>query len=133
MLTLIAVCFALAVSLLLRVAGHEYQHVYGSGWPIIQLVILAIVHSAAGLASWMGEYRYFPNRLMWLMALYLHAVTYALNWPVYQGLTGTVAQTPDLLPNLSAFLLILLPSLLMYGGPVAAVINPPRRRTEETA
>ena len=126
MLTLIAVCFALAVSLLLRVAGHDYQHFYGSGWPIIQLVILAIFHSTAGLASWVEESRSFPNRIIWMMALYLHAVTYAINWPVYQGLTGTVAQTPHLLPNLSAFLLILLPSLLMYGGPVAAVLNPRR-------
>ena len=133
MLALIAVCLALAVSLLLRAAGDDYQHVYGGGWPVIQLVILSLAHSGAGLASWMGDYRSFPNRLMWMMALHLHAVTYALNWPVYQGLTGTVAQTPDLLPNLSAFLLILLPSLLMYGGPVAALINPPRRRAEEPA
>ena len=133
MLALIAVCFALAVSLLLRAAGHDYQHTYGSGWPIIQLVILAIVHGGAGLSSWLGEYRSFANRLMWLVALYLHAVTYALNWPVYQGLAGTVAQTPDLLPNLSAIFLILIPSILMYGGPVAAVIAPPRRRSEETS
>ena len=130
MLALTAVGFALVVSLLLRAAGHDYQHVYGNAWPVIQLVVLMVVHSAAGLASWFGDYRSWADRLMWVAALHLHAVTYALNWPVYQGLTGTVAMTPDLLPNLSAFLLILLPSLLVYGGPVAALINPPRRRME---
>ena len=132
MLALIAVCFALVVSLGLRALGDTHQPFYGAAWPIIQLVILAVVHSMAGLASWAGEYRSWAQRVMWMMALYLHAVTYALNWPVYQGLTGTVAQTPDLLPNLSAFFLILLPSLLMYGGPVAAVLNPPRRMSEES-
>ena len=130
MLTLIVVCFALVVSLLLRAGGDTYEPFYGGGWPVIQLVILTLAHGAAGLASWLGDYRSWANRLLWMMALHLHAVTYALNWPVYHGLTGTVAQTPDLLPNLSAFFLILLPSLLMYGGPVAALINPPRR--EET-
>ncbi len=130
MLALIAVCFTLAVSLLLRAAGSDYQHAYGGGWPVIQLVILAVLHGAAGLASWSGDYRSFANRLMWLLALHLHAVTYAINWPVYQGLVGTVAQTPDLLPNLSAFFLILLPSLLMYGGPVAAIVNPRDARND---
>ena len=132
MLVLIAVCFALVVSLLLRAAGDTYQHTYGAAWPVIQLVILLLAHCAAGLASWFGDYRTFGDRLMWMVALHVHAVTYALNWPVYQGLTGTVALTPELLPNLSAFGLILLPSMLMYGGPVAALINPPRRRSEET-
>ena len=131
MLALIAAGFALVIGLMLRAAGHDHQHVYGGGWPVIQLVTLTVVHSAAGLASWFGDYRTFADRLMWMMTLHLHAVTYALNWPLYQGLTGTVAMTPDLLPNLSAFFLILLPSLLMYGGPVAALINPPRRRSEE--
>ena len=132
MLALIAVCFALVVSLGLRALGDTHQPFYGAAWPVISLVILAIVHSAAGLASWAGDYGSWAQRLMWLMALHLHAVTYALNWPVYQGLTGTVAQTPDLLPNLSAFFLILLPSLLMYGGPVAAALTPRAPRSNES-
>ena len=132
MLALIAVGFALVVSLGLRALGETHQPFYGAGWPIIQLVILSVVHSAAGLASWIGDYRSWAQRLMWMMALHLHAVTYALNWPVHQGLTGTTELTRDLLPNLAAFFLILLPSLLMYGGPVAALINPPRRHSEES-
>ena len=124
MLTLIAVCFALVVSLGLRALGDVHQPFYGAGWPIIQLVILAVAHSAAGLASWSGEHHGWANRVMWLMALHLHAVTYSLNWPVYQGLVGTTELTRDLLPNLAAFFLILLPSILMYGGPIAAVLTP---------
>ncbi len=34
MLTLIAVCFALVVSLGLRALGDTYQHTYGGGWPV---------------------------------------------------------------------------------------------------
>lgn len=68
----------------------------------------------------------------WLMALHLHAVTYALNWPVYQGLTGATELTRDLLPNLAAFFLILLPSILMYGGPIAAVLTPRPPRSNES-
>ncbi len=132
MLALIAVGFALVVSLGLRALGDTHQPFYGASWPIIQLVVLAIAHCAAGLASWSGGHRSWADRLMWIMALQLHAVTYALNWPIYQGLTGTTDLTRELLPNFAAFFLILLPSLLMYGGPVAALVNPPRRDAEES-
>ena len=132
MLALIAVCFALVVSLGLRALGETHQHFYGGGWPVIQPVILAIAHCAAGLASWAGDYRSWAQRLMWMMALCLHAVTYALNWPVYLGLVGATELTRDLLPNLAAFFLIMLPSILMYVGPVAALINPPRRTSEDS-
>ena len=130
MLVLIAVCFALCVSVVLRTFGDAYDHTYGPGWPIVQLVILLIVHCTAGVASWTAGYRTWSQRLMWLIAIHLHTITYALNWPVYQGLTGTSDLTRELLPTLAAVALIILPSLLMYGGPVAALINPPRR--EET-
>ena len=132
MLCLIAVCFALVVSLLLRAAGHHYQDDYGAAWPIIQLVILLIAHGTAGLASWAGDYRSYADRLMWMLALSIHAVTYALNWPVYQGITGSTELTRELLPNLAAFGLVLLPSLLIYGGPIAALIHPPRRTEDAT-
>ena len=132
MLTLIAVCFALVVSLGLRALADVHQPFYGASWSIIQLVILAIAHNAAGLTSWSGDYRGWANRVMRLMALHLHAVTYALNWPVYQGLTGATELTRDLLPNLAVFFLILLPSILMYGGPIAAVLTPRPPRSNES-
>lgn len=132
MLVLAAVGFALVVSFVLRFAGTEYEATYGGAWPVIQLVILAVAHSAAGLASWSADCHEWSDRLMWMMALHLHAVTYALNWPVYQGLVGTTELTRELLPNLAALFLILLPSLLMYGGPIAALFSSPRRTREET-
>lgn len=133
MLALIAVGFALVVSLGLRALGDTHQPFYGAGWPIIQLVVLTIAHCAAGLASWSGDYRTWGDRLMWMMALHLHAVTYALNWPIYQGLTGANELTRQLLPDFTAFFLVLLPSLLMIGGPIAALIHRPGRQPEDAS
>ena len=129
MLVLIAVCFALVVSLALRVFGDSYQHTYGNGWPIIQFAVLLLAHGLAGLSSWTADARGWGDRLLWLAAIHLHGATYALNWPVYAGFArGATGLTAELLPTLAALLLIIAPSILMYGGPVAALVNPPARR-----
>ena len=133
MLVLIAVCFALVVSLLLRAAGDTYQHTYGASWPIIQFAVLLIAHGAAGAASWAGDYRRWSDRLMAMVAVHVHCATYAFNWPVYQGFTATTDATRDILPLLATLGLIVGPSILMYGGPVAALINPPIRRAEDAS
>ena len=133
MLVLIAVCLALAVSVLLRVMGDTFQHTYGSGWPIAQFAVLLIAHGAAGAASWHAGYQRWSDRLLWMLAVHVHCATYAFNWPVYQGLAATTETTRDVLPLLGALGLIVGPSILMYGGPVAALVNPPRRPTEEVS
>lgn len=133
MLVLIAVCFALAVSLALRTVDEDLRHVFGASWSLVQMAILLAAHGAAGLASWTARYRAWPQKLMWLIAVHVHTITYALNWPVYAGITGTGEVARELLPTITAVALVILPSLLMYGGPIAALINPPRRPTTEEA
>ena len=136
MVVLVAVCFALCVSLALRALGDTYQHEFGGSWPVIQFAVLLLAHGAAGLASWRqgadadqwGPWETgWGDRVLWLAAIHLHVVTYALNWPVYQGFTGTTELTRDLMPTMAAVLLIIVPSILMYGGPVAAIMQPRRR------
>ena len=130
MIVLIAVCFALVVSLGLRALGDYLQHVYLGGWPIIQFALLLLVHGLAGLASWIGDPRTWGSRLMWMLAIYLHTVTYAINWPVYAGLVDAAQDHGDLLPTMAAVMLVIAPSILMFGGPIAALIYPRTRHGE---
>ena len=109
----------------------RYEHDYGTAWPIIQFAVLLIAHGTAGAVSWVSDYRTWSDRLMAMVAVHLHCVTYALNWPVYQGLTATTETTRDILPLLAALGMIIGPSILMFGGPIAAIVNPRQRRTEE--
>ena len=127
---LIWVGFALVISLVLRGAGDYLQHFYGPAWPAITLAILMLVHGMAGVASWTARYHGFGQRLLWLVAIHLHTLTYALNWPVYQGLLGQTPLMMSILPNLAAVGVIVAPSLLMYGGPVATVVQGSRRGDE---
>ncbi len=133
MLVLIAVCFALVVSLALRTFGDDFGHAYGPAWPMLQLAVLLVAHLAAGLASWSARYQTWSQKLLWLVAIHVHTLTFALNWPVYVGIIGDGEMSEQLLPTLTAVALVILPSLLMYRGPVAALINPPRRPQPEEA
>ena len=133
MLVLITVCFALAVSLVLRTFGDDYRHTFGAAWPLVQLAILLAAHGAAGIASWTARYQAWPQKLLWLIAVHVHTVTYALNWPVYAGITGGGETARELPPTITAVALVILPSLLMYGGPITALINPPRKPAAEEA
>ena len=130
MLVLIAVCFALVVSLGLRALGDYLQHFYVGSWPIIQFTPLLLVHGLAGMASWTGDPRTWGSRLMWMAAVHIHTVTYALNWPIYFGLANTGGAHQGVLPMLGALLLIIGPSILMFGGPIVALLNGGHRKTE---
>ena len=139
MVVLIAVCFALCVSLTLRALRDAFQLDFGNSWPIIEFAALLIAHGMAGIASWnfgtVPEGRDekdgqpgWGDRLMWMAAIHVHVVTYALNWPVYQGITGTTELMKTLLPPMTAILLVIVPSILMFGGPVASIMRPRSRR-----
>ena len=131
MLVLIAVCFALVVSLVLRTLGDDFRHTFGASWPLVQLAVLLVAHGAAGLASWTVRYQTWSQKLLWLIAIHVHTLTFALNWPVYVGIIGTGEVSRQLLPTLTAVALVILPSLLMFGGPIVALLNPPRRKQPE--
>ena len=127
---LIWVGFALVISLVLRGAGDYLQHFYGPAWPAITLAILMLVHGMAGVASWDSPLsRFRPTAFVAGGHTHAHLDL----CPQLAGVPGLLGETPlmmSILPNLAAVGVIVVPSLLMYGGPVATVVQGSRRGDE---
>ena len=94
---------------------------------LIHLAVLSVLHGAAGWASWSCRSTGWGDGLLWALALTLHTVTYALNWELYAALEGHDGVVEDL----AIVMIIVIPSLLMYGGPFRAIIRPPEEVREE--
>lgn len=93
---------------------------------LLRLALMAALHGAAGWVSWSCRATGWGDGLLWAAALTLHTVTYPLNWDIYAAFTGR----GGVLDDLSAALVIFIPSVLMYGGPFRAAIRPPPRQPE---
>ena len=96
-------------------------YIAGEQDALVYLAILSVLHGAAGWVSWSCRATGWGDGLLWAAALTLHTVTYALNWELYAGLEGHAGVVEDL----TIVTVILIPSLLMYGGPFRAIIRPP--------
>ena len=112
----------LAVTVLPLVVGVLLSGGYIAGEPdaVVHLGILAALHGAAGWVSWSCRLNGWGDSLLWAVALTLHTVTYALNWEIYAGLEGH----DGVIEDLAIVAVILIPSVLMYGGPFRAIIRP---------
>ena len=112
----------LAVTVLPLVVGVLLSDGYIAGEQdaVVHLGILASLHGAAGWVSWSCRLNGWGDSLLWSVALTLHTVTYALNWELYAGLKGH----DGVIEDLAIVAVILIPSVLMYGGPFRAIIRP---------
>ena len=127
MAVLCFVVMTLLLGLVLNGMDESGAVIFGAdAWRIIQFCTLLIAHNMAGVASWEAHYHGFGNRLTWLIAIALHALAYSLNWEIYASLVLT-DDSLNLIPNLAALGLIIIPSFLVFGGPFNALINPPPR------
>ena len=126
----------LAVASLPLIAGVLLSggYVAGEQDALIYLAVLSVLHGAAGWTSWSCRATGWGDGLLWAVALTLHTVTYALNWELYTGLAGGYGEqlaNANLLENLTVVAVILIPSILMYGGPFRAIIRPPEEVAQE--
>ena len=119
----------LAVTALPLIAGVLLTGGYLTGQQdaLVNLAVLAVLHGAAGWVSWTARTTGWADDLLWAGALVLHTVTYPFNWPLYAGLGGRDGAIEDL----AVVLVILIPSLLMFGGPYRAIIRPPEEVANE--
>lgn len=130
MLVLSFVTLCLVVNLILN--SFDSTYIYErDAWNLIKFGILLIAHNLTGLISWEAHYHSFANRLMWTLAVCLYPMVYVINWQFYAGLTLTGGDDA-MLRNLVAIGVIVMPSLLVFGGPFNAVVNPPSRAVRDS-
>ena len=105
------------------------HRLFGEQDVYVRFAVLALVHSAAGWISWSSDYHSWGDRLLWMGALVLHTLTYSTHWSLY-AIAYDVSVYPDLtqgqanlIQNLVILLIIVCPSLLMYGGPVRTILR----------
>ena len=103
---------------------------------LIRVFVLAMAHLLAGWMSWTASYQGWASRLCWMSAITTHTLTYTLNWELYAVSWGALrAQYPGMtllnegqantLQSLVIVGVIVLPSIMMYGGPFRAILRPP--------
>ena len=127
MLVLSLVVMTLLVGLFLQAMDGVAPVMFGDNdWRLVQLGVLLIVHCMAGIASWGAHYHQFGNRALWIVAVCLHPLVYTINWEIYAALVLTGDDT-NLAQNLTTMGIIIIPSMLLFGGPFNALINPPPR------
>ena len=99
----------------------------------VRFAVLLLAHGAAGWASWNAGLNGWGDRVLWMLAISLHTATYTINWQVYAIEWGAVIQEypnpqhltegeVSLLQNLVILGVIALPTLLMLGGPLRAML-----------
>lgn len=120
----------LAVTVLPLLAGILLSggYIVGEQDPLIYLAVLSVLHGGAGWVSWTGRASGWADGLLWAVALTLHTVTYAFNWDLYVGLEGE----GGVIENISIIAVMLIPSLLMYGGPFRAIMRPPEESFDDS-
>ena len=96
-------------------------YIAGEQDALVHLAILSVLHGAAGWVSWSCRATGWGDGLLWAGALTLHTVTFPLNWELYAGLEGHGGVIEDL----AILTVMVIPSVLMYGGPFRAIIRPP--------
>ena len=126
MLVLTLTILALMAGLALRTL--DGAPVYGpGGWVYVQWGVMALLHGIAGLASWNAHYHRWSDRAFWMMAVNIHCLTYPLNWAVYRDLVVLADTETQVLKHLVMLTVVLLPSVLMLGGPLVALLTPRRQ------
>ena len=108
MTVLAASLLPLLVGVLLTTSGGQ------DAW--LRFGTLLMAHSIAGWASWTCHYQAWGQRVLWMLAVALHTLTYTIFWDIY-------AVEQDLLQNLVILGIIVIPSGLMYAGPFNAVLR----------
>lgn len=114
MLVLIAVTLPIIVPRVLSGFDMEGREEY------IWFSLMVILHSIAGGLSWSANYHTYGNRILWLLAVHVHVLVYTVQWDMYTSIT---------LGDDGTFMVlgcIVMPSVLMFGAPFAAVIAPRR-------
>ncbi len=88
--------------------GDDGQH------ELVTVVVMALAHLGAGYVSWVCRSGGWGFRLLWAVALMLHTFTYPRNWEFYTALPQ---------PDLVVISCILIPTILMYGGPFRSILD----------
>ena len=115
----------LVIGVLLRGLDDTSVALFGNdGWRFMQVGALLVAHNMAGIVSWEAHYHSFSNRLLWLLAVALHPIIYTVNWHIYADLV-LASSANILLQNITALGLVIIPTILVYGGPFNALVNAP--------
>lgn len=126
MVVLALVVLSLITGIILQSMDQPNMTLLGmDNWRLTQFGILVIVHCVTGISSWGAHYHSFGNRALWVVAICTHPMVYILNWELYAALSLS-SDSHNLIQNLNVLVLIIIPSMLLYGGPFNAVINPKR-------
>ena len=108
MTVLAASLLPLVIGVLLTSSGGQ------DAW--LHFAALLLAHNIAGWASWTCHYQAWGQRVMWMLAVGLHTLSYTVFWEVY-------ATEQVLLQSLVILGVIVIPSGLMYAGPFNAVLR----------
>ena len=106
----------LAASLLPFIVGALLTSGGGQG-AYLNLAALLVTHNIAGWASWTAHYQAWGQRVLWLLALGVHTLTYTIHRTHYFAIEDALLQ------NLMVLGVIVIPSGLMYAGPFNAVMR----------
>ena len=117
----VAVLFGVAAALRIFTPPENLDAAY---WQWLVLLLLITTHLSVGLASFHARYVSFSNGLFWILAGGLFPLLYVVHWPLYASITLPGDQ---LLDELTALFVILVPTVLFYLGPLMAAMNPGRR------
>ena len=109
MTVLVASLFPFVVGALLTLGGGQGVH--------LNLAALLVAHNFAGYVSWTCHYQSWGQRVFWLLALGVHALTYTIHRTHYFAIDDVLLQ------NLVVLGVIVVPSGLMCAGPFNAIMR----------
>lgn len=120
MLVFLLVCALFLIAAALRIVEPPAA-LPAAQWLWLQVLTLVIVHLGTAIVSLNARYISFTDDLFWIIAGGLLPLLYTIHWPLYAGLSLPGDQA---VAEVTAALVIFLPAVLFYAGPLRAAMQP---------
>ena len=105
-------------------------NLFGEQDVFLRLLALMLLHSYGAYMSWTSHYSGWGDRMLWAVALLVHMLTYFFHWELYaiqwdpEKYAVLTEPQLDMMQFLVIVGIILIPSVLMFGGPTRAILRP---------